>query len=238
MEADASGNPGCTPVPHCLQSKWHRVWSFISERWAPKVLERLKAFVWVTEYQEQDALHVHYLLRPNKTIDDLVRDNDSGNASKTIVCTAAQLTDPDLGSLVREHRIHRHYDAYCMRQRLDGSRYCRFGFPKPAQGQTQVGADDEMLYRGLPGDTMTSGHNPDILRVFMSNMDVQLNVGTRALTYTSKYISKPCAVHEGSIQEAGIANMNRPTPLHNQESFMKLEIQQHGTRATWAAMRL
>lgn len=58
----------------CLryQHEFHRVWDYIRISWSRRVLGRLRAWAWVTEFQERGAPRVHFVLWTVKYIEELI----------------------------------------------------------------------------------------------------------------------------------------------------------------------
>lgn len=182
------------------QREWHRVWSFIRESWAPKVVGGLRAYTFVVEYQERGAPHVHYVLWTCKSFADLIAQNNSGEAGQVIVSCSARPEREDVAILVDRHQVHRHSEQYCMRTNREGEQYCRFGFPKPHRPSTAFNeATGEVFYERHEGDELVNGYNPELLLFTRANMDIQLNTGERALQYIAKYISKSPPTLQGSV---------------------------------------
>lgn len=180
--------------------EWHRVWTYIHTKWANKVVGGVKEFVWVTEYQERGAPHVHFVLWTGKSLEQLIEQNESDDKSQIVISCSRTPEGNHLRNLVQTHQVHNHVPSYCERTRLDGTTFCRFSFPKPLAETTHIDHDsDHVVYKRLDGDEDVNGYNPDILRFVQSNMDLQFNVGTRALRYICKYITKPTEIYKGTI---------------------------------------
>jgi TPP-dependent trihydroxycyclohexane-1,2-dione (THcHDO) dehydratase len=110
--------------------EWNRIWTFIHEKWAKKQLRGLRAWCWVTEYQERGAPHVHFVLWTMKTLQQLIDQNNNGNPKDIIVSCAATSSDANLQTLINTHQIHQYRVDYCARERETGGCYCRFDFPR------------------------------------------------------------------------------------------------------------
>jgi hypothetical protein len=185
--------------------EWSRVWEFIHKTWAKDKLGGLRAFCWVTEYQERGAPHVHFVLWTKKTLDELIALNNSDNPEDIVVSCARRSTDAIVQDLITNFQLHTHRPDYCMRIRPNNADYCRFDFPRDQCDRTRI-QGGRVLIRRTHEDTMVNNYNPDILRMAKSNIDIQLNFGNKPMSYICKYITKPAAVYKGTMQPQGLFN--------------------------------
>ncbi|KAF9953443.1 hypothetical protein BGZ65_004679 [Modicella reniformis] len=94
MQAEDGGQ--CFPwddIPKfvCAYNReWSRVWNFIRKTWSDKLLGGLKAWFWVTEFQDRGVPHVHFVLWSNWSVEELVEANNSGNRRRVIITTSSE----------------------------------------------------------------------------------------------------------------------------------------------------
>lgn len=182
--------------------EWHRVWGYIRGTWAEKVLGGLRAFCWVTEYQDRGVPHVHYVLWTRKNLAELVQQNNRGDAGQVIVSCSSKPQSPELEQLVLQHQVHRHTRKYCLHEDKNGAKHCRFGFPKPQNTTTMVDEKTgQVWYERRQGDEWINGYNPEILGFARSNIDIQLNISPGTLLYMSKYFSDTSSTFQGLVPE-------------------------------------
>ncbi|GJJ75426.1 hypothetical protein EMPS_07784 [Entomortierella parvispora] len=178
--------------------EWHRVLIYILSKWAPKVIGKVKDYAWVTEVQQRRAPHVHFVFWAERTVDELITQNNSGGPTKVVVSCKRLTGDPVLDELVARHQMHHHTPYYCMKV----SKKCRFGVPVVVSDRTVFDqeAGKVVLERGQE-DVCVNAYNPYILKICRSNMDIQLNKGSRSIDYLHKYMSKVSSLSEGVLRE-------------------------------------
>lgn len=180
-----------------FHKEWERVWSYIHKEWAKKVVGGVRSFAWVLEYQERGAPHVHIVLWTGKTLEELINQNNRGG-NETVITCARHHRDPEVQRLVARLQMHEHTKDYCVRESRQGGERCRFDFPRQLSAETKI-ENGRVVYQRDAGDEMVNAYNPDLLRMFESNMDIQFNIGDQALLYLAKYISKPSEVRTGNV---------------------------------------
>lgn len=83
-----------------VNCEWHQTWSFIHLKWANYYAGGLWASKWVMEFQERGAPHMHFLLWTNKSVDELVKQNDDPDMQ--VVCCSSRSEDPELQHLINQ----------------------------------------------------------------------------------------------------------------------------------------
>lgn len=112
--------------------------------------------------------------------------------------------DPELRELVLKFMYHHHpYDRvtkertipdYCGRTATDGTRYCRFGYPKPLQDHTTIDDEGRVHYRRRnPGDEWVVPHNIALILAMQCHINMEVSNTTWVFQYLFKYILKKMA---------------------------------------------
>ena len=181
-----------------FRNEWHRVWTYIHKVWAKKVVGGVHEFAWVLEYQERGTPHIHMVLWTGKSLQELIEQNNRGGRETVVTCSRHH-PDARVRVLVEWCQVHRHSEDYCMRTKQNGERQCRFGFEQSPCSETKV-EGGRVVYKRESSDGMVNAYNPELLSIFGTNMDIQINYGKEALFYLSKYISKPSNVRTGAME--------------------------------------
>ncbi|XP_062577044.1 uncharacterized protein LOC134238944 [Saccostrea cucullata] len=149
------------------------------------------------EFQKRGSPHVHALLWIENAPD---LDTHAGQRSaasfidkyiKTVIPLAED--DEELRDFVLKYQIHKHTQTCQKRNTL-----CRFHFPKPVSEETHLKMNMDPAHatnfyetKRSENDIWVNAYNPEILKIFQSNMDIQL-IGSKygAAAYICAYISK------------------------------------------------
>jgi len=97
------------------------------------------------EFQKRGLPHTHILVKYSHSCTTSV-DIDS-------VVSAEMPVDVDDAALVKKFMLHHHPSAdrplsrYCQQQQTDGTRKCRFGYPRALQSHTTVDTEGRIHYR-------------------------------------------------------------------------------------------
>ncbi|CDO69901.1 hypothetical protein BN946_scf184884.g60 [Trametes cinnabarina] len=142
-----------------------------------------------TEFQKRGLPHAHILLK-------YPLDCTSPTSIDTII-SAEVPTDASDAALVRRYMMHHHPplteppSTYCQRVMPDGTRKCRFGYPKPLQQQTTFDTGGRAQYRRRnPGDEMVVPYCLPLLRKYQCHMNFESANSSQLFQYLFKYIHK------------------------------------------------
>ncbi len=80
---------------------------------------------------------------------------------------------------------------YCQRIQRDGSRTCRFHYPRPLQDVTTIESDGHVLYRRRhEEDKMVVPHCLPLLRALKCHLNFEIAGTSHLFQYLFKYIQK------------------------------------------------
>lgn len=170
---------------------------------------RIRYMIHCVEFQKRGLPHAHIICKYDH---DCVHPDDIDR-----VISAEMPTDPIARELVRKLMVHRHPPAdqpparYCQRV-VNGTRICRFGYPKPLQEQTTVDSQGRVLYRRRrPGDEWVVPHCLPLLQKFNCHLNFEAASTSHLFQYIFKYIHK-CAHHcvSGSFANNSLVSFFRP----------------------------
>lgn len=141
------------------------------------------------EFQKRGLPHAHILL---KYATDCTHPHDINS-----VISAEMPSDASDAALVQQYMMHRHPpdnqppSEYCQRVSADGTRKCRFGYPKALQPETTFDAGGRVHYRRCnAGDEMVVPHCLPLLRKFKCHMNFESANSSQLFQYLFKYIHK------------------------------------------------
>ena len=157
-----------------------------------KPLGEVKDWFVRCEFQNRGSPHYHIFFWcsgvPNE-INENTREIILQYISDTIYTHIPSATeDPDMNSLVKKLQTHSHSN-YCTRS---SSGPCRFGFPKRLTRFMAIKNRNQFYQTFRPNDcTFINAYNPEILRHWRANMDIQLiNDAHGAAYYVCHYLCK------------------------------------------------
>ncbi|PZC79192.1 hypothetical protein B5X24_HaOG216756 [Helicoverpa armigera] len=157
---------------------------------------KLIDFWWRIEFQNRGSPHLHMLCWIQNAPDF---DTPEGrNLINDMVSCSLNNTDDELNDVVKRVQIHSHSHT-CYKNRQD--RHCRFNFPRPASDETVLLGPDETLrnngrfciLKRTPEEQYVNNYNPQILKLWKANMDIQPCGNVTAVSY---YIAKYTSKHE------------------------------------------
>uniref|UniRef100_UPI00358E3D22 uncharacterized protein n=1 Tax=Myxine glutinosa TaxID=7769 RepID=UPI00358E3D22 len=176
------------------------------------VLGKVRAFLYVVEYQKRGLLHAHILLM-------LCQEDKICTAEDIDRIVSAQIPNsnesPEIHSLVKSHMIHgpcgnlnRH--SICVK---DG--VCSKGFPKAYAAETLASIDGYALYKRPPNGPTITVHGTDVdcqyvvpfnaylLKKYRAHINIEVCASIKSIKYLFKYVYKghDCASIE--IRERG-----------------------------------
>lgn len=189
-----------------FKNKWtHFFQNIIKGKWANKI-GGINHFYWVLELQERGSPHIHILLWTKKTAAQL--------AELDIITTELPPLNTRDRELVARHQIHK-CGTYCRISTIDGD-ICRFNFPQEEREENEE-INGRYHFKRTAQAAMVNQYNPYFLHLLECNMDIQLNVGYKALAYLCKYLIEFDTVNNYSLsEEANGANINiEPLPRNN-----------------------
>ncbi|KAI8423307.1 hypothetical protein MSG28_014329 [Choristoneura fumiferana] len=157
---------------------------------------KLVDFWWRIEFQNRGSPHLHMLC----WIENAPHfDTPEGRSliNETISCSLNN-DDDELNEIVKRVQIHNH-SSTCYKKRND--LHCRFNFPRPVSDQmTLLGPDETIRNNGRfcilkrsPAEQYVNNYNPQILKLWRANMDIQACGNVTAVSY---YIAKYTSKHE------------------------------------------
>lgn len=134
------------------------------------------------EFQERGSLHMHIILwMVYDSRDDLL---------KLISCRIPPASeDRVMNALVRKYQKHQCSKRYCKK----GRNTCRFNFGKKKIKTESKFANEGKLYdlARNKSNLWTNPYNATLLKLFCSNMDIQIITSRSFLKYITKYVTKP-----------------------------------------------
>lgn len=157
---------------------------------------KLIDFWWRIEFQNRGSPHLHMLCWIQNAPDF---DTPEGrNLINDMVSCSLNNTDDELNDVVKRVQIHSHSHT-CYKNRQD--QHCRFYFPRPASDETVLLRPDETLrnngrfciMKRTPEEQYVNNYNPQILKLWTANMDIQPCGNVTAVSY---YIAKYTSKHE------------------------------------------
>uniref|UniRef100_UPI0035900DBD uncharacterized protein n=1 Tax=Myxine glutinosa TaxID=7769 RepID=UPI0035900DBD len=176
------------------------------------VLGKVRAFLYVVEYQKRGLPHAHILLM-------LCQEDKICTAEDIDRIVSAQIPNsnesPEIHSLVKSHMIHgpcgnlnRH--SICVK---DG--VCSKGFPKAYAAETLASIDGYALYKRPPNGPTITVHGTDVdcqyvvpfnaylLKKYRAHINIEVCASIKSIKYLFKYVYKghDCASIE--IRERG-----------------------------------
>jgi hypothetical protein len=141
------------------------------------------------EFQKRGLPHAHILV---KFASDCVLPEDIDS-----IVSAEIPPDPQDATLVNTFMLHRHPAAerppskYCQRELADGSRKCRFKYPRPLQPTTTIDSEGRVHYRRRnAGDEMVVPHCMPLLQKFQCHINFEVSSTSHIFQYLFKYIHK------------------------------------------------
>ena len=153
------------------------------------------------EFQKRGLPHAHILLKYSH---DCITPDDINQVISARIPEAA-----DDAEIVRSFMIHpthsstvisdippspEHPLKYCERWK-NGTRVCRFGYPKPPQEQTTLDSSNRVLYQRGQGDSFVVPHCLPLLRKFQSHINMEVAGTGQLFQYLFKYIHKGIFKH-------------------------------------------
>lgn len=151
---------------------WYRI------EWQQRGSPHLHLILWIENFPKLDTVE------GIKAMDSLVR------------CDIPE-DDDELAYLVKKYQIHKHSHT-CYKNNKNNT--CRFGFPRPACKKTRVLEIDttEFLKNGhrivemeRPANCkFVNNYNPNILKHWQANMDIQFITSQSIIAYIAKYSCK------------------------------------------------
>lgn len=151
---------------------------------------------WRIEFQNRGSPHLHMLcwIQNSPNFDT----PEGKSLINEIVSCSLHNDDDQLNELVKRVQIHSH-STTCFKNRNDHN--CRFNFPRPVSEETILLGPDETLrnsgrfciLRRDPGEQYVNNYNPQLLKLWKGNMDIQPCGNVTAVSY---YIAKYTSKHE------------------------------------------
>lgn len=141
------------------------------------------------EFQKRGLPHAHII----------VKFAASCNTSDEIdsIVSAEIPSDPSDVELVQRFMLHQHPapnrppSKYCQRELSDGSRKCRFGYPRPLQPTTTINGEGHIQYhRRRAGDEWVVPHCLPLLRKFQCHINFEVASTSHLFQYLFKYVHK------------------------------------------------
>ena len=141
------------------------------------------------EFQKRGLPHAHILI---KFTSDCVHPSDIDS-----IVSAEVPFDPRDALLVNTFMRHNHpspnrpLSRYCQYKLPDGTRACRFKYPRPLQQTTTVDTEGRIHYRRRrPGDEMIVPHCLPLLQKFECHINFEVANTSHIFQYLFKYIHK------------------------------------------------
>ena len=141
------------------------------------------------EFQKRGLPHAHILI---KFTSDCTHPNDIDS-----IVSAEVPLDPHDALLVNTFMRHNHPSPnrppsrYCQYELPDGTRACRFKYPRPLQPTTTVDPEGRIHYRRRrPGDETIVPHCLPLLRKFECHINFEVASTSHIFQYLFKYIHK------------------------------------------------
>ncbi|GFQ93617.1 ATP-dependent DNA helicase [Trichonephila clavata] len=158
---------------------------------------KVKDHWWRIEFQNRGSPHLHMVVG----IEDHPEFNTEEGKfllDRNCCCKIPTEEEPELHELVKKCQIHRHIQT-CTKNNT-AVRY-RFNFPREECDETQIvshSSDDFIrnggricLLKRRKEDAWVNNYHPELLRLWISNMDIQPCGSNEAIAYyTAKYLSK------------------------------------------------
>ncbi|XP_033758253.1 uncharacterized protein LOC117340598 [Pecten maximus] len=187
-----------TTARHFCRRVHHIIHSFILSDEQP--LGKVTDYFWRIEFQMRGSPHLHSLWWIQDAPD---LDTDEGRQQAPAFIDKYISTKIPVDDLLMKRRVdalqkHSHTRS-CQKYLNNKQGFCRFGYPQPLSSQTVMKNAIDMkrsphcyTIKRQPGSENINPYNPDLLRVWNANMDIQL-VGSvyGAAKYVCSYICKP-----------------------------------------------
>lgn len=240
-----------------FHKKWQSIFSNLINSKETSVFGRVADHFWRIEYQSRGAPHVHCVLWIDGA--PVLGKNTPDEVKQYVdkVITRAKpdpATSPTLSQLVSQFQVHK-CNNYCQKSYKQNGQFfkkCRFGFPRPVKGKSELNDPLDCLaalknkqprkrlyhLQRTADEIKINDYNPALLLANQANIDVQYigHLGSRLPYYITEYMTK----HERSEQDQMWQDIFTSTKYldTNAMSFMLKSVQSRQVGANEAADRL